>query len=194
MRVLLIDNYDSFTFNLKQLVEELELCELEVLPYNKVDERVIKSFDKFIISPGPGIPSDFPKLQHYISKFYDTKDILGICLGFEAIALAFGGEIISSGRVFHGLAKTTLIADKENYIFQGVPDNFKSGCYHSWVVKKESFPKDLKITAVADDGIIMALSHNQYNVVGFQYHPESIMTKYGRKMVENWLKGNAPKF
>ncbi|MCD4697335.1 MAG: aminodeoxychorismate/anthranilate synthase component II [Bacteroidales bacterium] len=190
MKVLIIDNYDSFTYNLVQLIKESGLCDLKVLSYDDVNENVIEPFDKFIISPGPGIPSDFPKLQEYVLKFYTTKDILGVCLGHEAIALAFGGEIFSSGKVFHGFIKQTKITDPGNHIFKGIPDQFDAGCYHSWIINKDTFPKELKITAVAEDGVIMALSHKQYNVVGFQYHPESIMTKFGKQMVRNWLIGS----
>ncbi len=191
MQVLMIDNYDSFTYNMVQLIEETGLCELEVLPYDEVNEEVIERFDKFIISPGPGIPSDFPKLKEYVLKFYKTKDILGICLGHEAIAIAFGGEILSSGKVFHGFTKKTTITDLNNPIFKNVSNNFDAGCYHSWVLNEKTFPEELKIIAVAEDGVIMALSHRNYNVVGFQYHPESIMTKSGKEMVTNWLSVNS---
>ncbi len=187
MKVLLIDNNDSFVYNLAQIVEETGLCELEVVSYDKVTEKTIEGFDKFIISPGPGIPSDFPKLQKFVKKFYTTKDILGVCMGHEAIALAFGGEIHHTGKVFHGFAKKSTITNEDDYIFTNIPDGFEAGCYHSWALKEDTFPKELKITAVAEDGIIMALQHKQYNVVGFQYHPESIMTKYGKQMILNWL-------
>lgn len=187
MKVLLINNHDSFVYNLAQQVEETGLCHLDVISYDDVDEGIIDEYDKFIISPGPGIPSDFPKLQEYILKFYNTKDILGVCLGFEAIALAFGGDIFSSGKVFHGYSKRTKKTVHVDYIFDGIPDEFDAGCYHSWIINENTFPKELKITAKAEDGIIMALSHKEYNVVGFQYHPESIMTKYGKQMLFNWL-------
>lgn len=188
MKVLLIDNHDSFVYNLAQQVEQTGLCSLDVISYDEVDEDTIDRYDKFIISPGPGIPRDFPKLQKFVRKYYTTKDILGVCLGHEAIALAFGGEIYSSGKVFHGYSKKTEITDQGNYIFKDIPEKFEAGCYHSWILNKETFPKELKITAVAEDGVIMALSHKKYNVVGFQYHPESIMTKYGNQMILNWLK------
>lgn len=191
MKVLLIDNYDSFVYNLAQIVEETELCSLDVISYDEVNEDLIMKYDKFIISPGPGIPSDFPKLQKFVKTFYKEKDILGVCLGHEAIALAFGGEIFHSGKVFHGFTKHTQITDLENYIFKNVPDGFKAGLYHSWILKASVFPEQLQITAVAEDGIIMALQHKQHNVVGFQFHPESIMTPHGRQMVTNWLVFNS---
>jgi anthranilate synthase component 2 len=187
MKVLLIDNHDSFVYNLAQLVEETELCELNVISYDDVDENIIEGFDKFIISPGPGIPSDFPKLQKFVRRFYTEKDILGVCMGHEVITLAFNGEIHHAGKVFHGFSKKSFFTDPDNYIFKNIPDGFESGLYHSWALKKQTFPKELKITAVAEDGIIMALQHAHHNVVGFQFHPESIMTKYGSQMVRNWL-------
>lgn len=191
MKTLLIDNNDSFVYNLAQLVEESGLCDLEVIAYDKVDENTIRNFDKFIISPGPGIPDDFPNLQKFIKTFYEEKDILGVCLGHEAIAITFGGEIHQSGKIFHGFTKKTQIIDLDNYIFEGVSSDFEAGLYHSWILKESTFPKALKVTALADDGVIMALSHKKYNVVGFQFHPESIMTPHGRKMVTNWLKFNS---
>jgi len=180
----------SFTYNLVQVVEETGMCDLDVIDYDMVNEDIIEGYDKFIISPGPGIPPDFPKLQEYVLKSYQTKDILGICLGHEAIAIAFGGEILFSGKVFHGFTKKTRICDRNNPIFKDIPNNFEAGCYHSWILNDKTFPKELKITAVAEDGVIMSVAHKKYNVVGFQYHPESIMTKEGRIMIRNWLSPN----
>jgi anthranilate synthase component 2 len=190
MKVLLINNHDSFVFNLAQLVEETGLCQLEVVSYDEVDARAVRPFDKFILSPGPGIPSDFPKLEQLVKIYYREKDILGVCLGHEAIALAFGGEIHHSGRVFHGFTKRSHITAPAHHIFRQVPDGFEAGLYHSWILKDETFPAELKVTARAEDGVIMALCHPQYNLVGFQYHPESIMTPHGRTMVTNWLAFN----
>ena len=190
MKVLLVDNHDSFVYNLAQLVEETGLCQLEVISYDHVNEAVIEPYDKFIISPGPGIPADFPRLQEDVRLFYSDKDILGVCLGHEAIALAFGGSILHSGKVFHGFSKRSDVLEPGNYIFKGVPDGFEAGLYHSWILDESRFPGELKIIAKAKDGVIMALSHRAYNVVGFQYHPESIMTRYGREMIINWLSYN----
>lgn len=188
MKILLIDNYDSFTYNLVQLIEQTNLCELKVVPYHKATDELIETFDKILISPGPGIPPDFPRLETIVKKFYRTKSFLGICLGHEAIALAFGAKIYSLGRVFHGVSKKTAVVDKSNYIFQNIPDKFEGGLYHSWALEKNTLPKQLIITAVAEDGVIMAFSHKQFDLTGFQFHPESIMTKYGSQMIYNWLK------
>jgi anthranilate synthase component 2 len=124
----------------------------------------------------------------FIQRYYQHKGILGVCLGHEAIAVAFGGEIHHSGRVFHGLVKRTKITEPGHYVFKGIPDGFEAGLYHSWIVKDSAFPQELKVTARAEDGVIMALAHRTYNLVGFQYHPESIMTKHGREMIINWLQ------
>ena len=187
MKVLLIDNHDSFVLNLAQLVEGTGMCQLDVVSYDHVDDGMVRSYDKVIISPGPGIPSDFPKLEQLVRSHYRERDILGVCLGHEAIALAFGGQIHHSGKVFHGFTKRSRITDAGHYIFRGVPDGFEAGLYHSWILKEEAFPGELRITARAEDGVIMALCHPECNLVGFQYHPESIMTPHGRTMVTNWL-------
>ena len=188
MKVLLIDNDDSFVYNLAQLVEETGICELEVISYDKVSETIIDKFDKFIISPGPGTPADFPNLEKFVKRFYQRKDILGVCLGFEAIAMAFGGSIKQSGKVFHGFTKKTRITEPGNYLFKDVPVEFDAGLYHSWILEEEKFPAALKITARANDNLIMAFTHRKYNTTGLLYHPESIMTKEGKTMIWNWLR------
>lgn len=187
MKVLLIDNYDSFTFNLAQIIEQSGLCELKVVCYDDVSDDLIEGYDKIVMSPGPGIPADFPNLEKIVKKFYKSKSILGICLGHEVIALAFGGTIHNMG-VFHGLTKRTRIIQQESYIFDGIPQDFNAGCYHSWALDEKTFPEELVITARAEDGVIMALNHKEFDIAGFQYHPESIMTKYGKQMLINWLK------
>lgn len=186
MKVLLIDNNDSFTFNLAQIIEQSGLCELAVVPYNKVTDELIEKFDKIVISPGPGIPSDFPNLKRIVKKFYKSKSILGVCMGHEAIALAFGGSIHHKG-IFHGVVKRTSIIKADHYIFEDIPNEFEAGLYHSWALDEETFPDELEITARADDNVIMALCHKEYDLTGFQFHPESIMTKHGKQMLINWL-------
>ena len=187
MQVLLIDNYDSFTYNLVQLIRESGLWDLTVLPYNAVDESVIDRFDKIVISPGPGIPDDFPNLQKFIERFYASKSFLGVCLGHEAIGLTFGAELYNSGEVFHGISKTTRVEKSGHFFFNDIPADFKAGLYHSWALRKDKFPQDLDVLATADDGIIMAITHVEFDLVGVQFHPESIMTEWGSRMVRNWL-------
>lgn len=188
MKVLLIDNYDSYTYNLVQIIEQSGLCELLVVSYDDVNDVLIEGFDKIVMSPGPGIPADFPILESIVKKYYKSKSILGVCLGHEAIAIAFGGSIHHLGRVFHGITKKTTLTQTQSFIFDGIPYEFDAGCYHSWALDEKTFPEELDITARAEDGVIMAISHKEFDVAGFQYHPESIMTKYGEQMLINWLK------
>jgi len=183
----MIDNYDSFTFNLVQIIRESGLCQIEVVSYDKVDDKLIERFDKILMSPGPGIPPDFPNLQKIVKKFYKSKSFLGICLGHEAIAMAFGGTIHHLGRVFHGITKRTKICSLKNYVFEDVPEEFEAGLYHSWALDEKTFPAELEITSRAEDGVIMAFTHKEYDLTGFQFHPESIMTKVGQKLIYNWL-------
>lgn len=187
MKVLLIDNYDSFTFNLAQIIEQTGLCELKVVSYDDLSDDLVERFDKIVMSPGPGIPADFPNLQILVKKYFRTKSILGVCLGHEVIGLAFGGTIQNKG-VFHGVTKRTWLTEQKSYVFEGLPNEFEAGCYHSWALDEQTFPDELEITARAEDNVIMALSHKDFDLVGFQYHPESIMTKYGKQMLINWLK------
>lgn len=187
MQVLLIDNYDSFTYNLVQLIRETGLCDLTVLSYHEVNSQTIEHFDKIVISPGPGIPEDFPNLQELIGRFHYNKSFFGVCLGFEAIGLAFGAELFNSGKVFHGVTKKTFIEKPEHYFFKNIPEEFNAGLYHSWALKGNSLPKSLDILARAEDGIIMAIAHEKFDLVGVQFHPESVMTEWGGMMVTNWL-------
>jgi len=187
MKLLLIDNYDSFTYNLVQLIEEHGGISFEVKKYHEVDNEVISLFDKILLSPGPGFPADFPNLEKWVKEFHKSKSFLGICLGHEAIALAFGAKLKKLDRVFHGVTKKTNITDKEDYLLYDVTDGFEAGLYHSWAIEEMSFPNELKVTAIADDGIIMAISHRTYDLKGVQFHPESIMTKEGDKIMRNWL-------
>lgn len=189
----MIDNNDSFTYNLVQLIEEEGSAPVEVIPYGEVSDETFTGYHKIMISPGPGLPGDFPNLMTWVQKFGAEKSILGICMGHEAIALAFGGTLHHLGRVFHGIAKQTQII-QQDYIFQGVSNDFDAGLYHSWALNPKTFPSELQVTAVAKDGVIMALSHKKYDLKGFQFHPESIMTAEGRKMIRNWLHGQGIKY
>ncbi len=187
MNVLIIDNNDSFTYNLAQLVEENCGAIPTILKYDEVNSQLLRKFDKIIISPGPGIPEDFPNLMKWIKMFAPQKSILGICMGHEAIAKAYGGEIEPIGKIYHGQIKTSKITDSGEKIFKDVPLEFKSGLYHSWKISEKKFPKQLIITSIAEDGVIMSIRHNKYDLTGVQFHPESIMTPYGSLMISNWL-------
>jgi anthranilate synthase component II len=187
MKVLLIDNFDSFTYNLAQLVEETALCSIAVAPYDQVDETIIATYDKIIISPGPGIPDDFPKLEQFIHRFSRSKSFLGVCLGHQVIGVTFGAELVNLGQVFHGVTKTTEILQPDHYLFQGIPDHFRAGLYHSWALREVNLTFGLDVLARASDGIIMAIAHKQYDLVGVQFHPESFMTSHGGQIIRNWL-------
>ncbi len=187
MSLLLIDNYDSFTYNLLQLVREQGYMDVEVIKYGDVNSDIISHFNKILISPGPGIPKDFPNLEIWIRKFESTKSILGICLGHDAIALAYNGSMRQLNRVFHGASKTMEILEDSEYLFAGLPGVFEGGLYHSWVVDEDGFPEALQITAKSANGEIMALAHRKFDIHGLQFHPESIMTKFGGEIIGNWL-------
>jgi anthranilate synthase component 2 len=186
MRIAIIDNYDSFTWNLFHYLEPLA-DEVKVFRYDEADLEKLAHFDRIVISPGPGMPSDYPKLKDIILDLGKTKPILGVCLGHQAIAEAFGGNLENLKNVWHGIVKKTHIIDKTESLFVGLPKIIETGHYHSWVVKKEKIPECIKITAEDENGVIMAISHKEYDIKGLQFHPESVMTLQGKKMLENWL-------
>ena len=185
MKILILDNYDSFTYNLVHIVKKLGYNDVDVVRNDKISIDEIAKYDKIILSPGPGIPVEAGILMDLIKVYSTKKPILGVCLGHQAIGESFGGELYNIQKVIHGKAlDTEVIAD--DYIFKGVSKKFKSGRYHSWAVK--NLPSDLEVTAVDDNGIVMALRHKHYDVRGVQFHPESVMTDEGEKILENWLK------
>lgn len=185
-KVLLIDNYDSFTYNLAQLLEESLLCKYEIIKNDAVKIDEISGFDKILISPGPGLPKNAGKLMQIIDKWHKHKDILGICLGMQAIAEYFGARLYNMEKIYHGIKILTKIKDKNETLFKNLPPEIETGLYHSWAVYKNS-EKAFKITAVSEDNIIMGISHKKYNLKGIQFHPESYMTHYGKNIIENWL-------
>lgn len=188
MRIVIIDNYDSFTYNLSHLVKELG-AEVTVLRNDKFNLPELKSFDKIILSPGPGVPSEAGLLLDVIRHYAGRKPILGVCLGEQAIAEAFGGKIINLDEVFHGM-QTPISIKEGDSIFEGLPSTIDVGRYHSWVVDSNNFPDSLVVTAISEEGYIMALRHKEYDLHGIQFHPESVLTPYGRKIMENFLLGS----
>ena len=186
MRILVVDNYDSFTFNLTQLVEECG-AECDVVKNDRLDFNVVRQYREILISPGPGVPSEAGRIRELIGEFSSAKRILGICLGHQAIAEVFGAELIQLHGPAHGVKKSMRISDRASYLFTGLPDEIDGGLYHSWSVSPGGFPECLRVTAVATDGTIMALSHRDYDVHGVQFHPESVMTTHGRMIMHNWL-------
>ena len=185
MRTVIIDNYDSFTYNLSHLVKELG-ADVTVVRNDQFRLEQLQQYDKIILSPGPGIPSEAGLLLDTIRAYADKKPILGVCLGHQAIGEAFGGRLENLSDVFHGVATPcTLLADDP--LFVGLPKQIDIGRYHSWVVSREAFPDCLEVTAESDEGQIMALRHRSYNVHGIQVHPESVLTPCGRTIIKNFI-------
>jgi anthranilate synthase component 2 len=186
-KVLIIDNYDSFTYNLVHLVNEAGL-QCEVWRNDKFAIVDVDAFDKIILSPGPGIPSEAGLLLEVIKKYAPAKSIFGVCLGQQAIAEVFGGKLYNLGQPMHGIATPVTIIDREEKLFAGLPEVFKVGRYHSWVVDEKAIPDCLEVTAIDEsDNSVMALRHKEYDVRGVQFHPESVLTEHGKKMMQNWL-------
>ena len=186
-KILIVDNYDSFTFNLIQIIREVSRWGWTIVKNDEIRFEEADRYSKILISPGPGIPSEAGKLLALITEFAPKKSILGVCLGHQAIAEAFGGELIKLANVVHGQRKEVIIHDRTDYLFKGLPKKFDVGLYHSWTVSPDRLPSCLKVTAAADDGTIMAIAHREFDVKGVQFHPESIMTAYGKKILSNWL-------
>lgn len=185
MRIVIIDNYDSFTYNLAHLVKELG-AEVTVYRNDQFELSQLELFSKIILSPGPGIPSEAGLLLDVIKTYAGKKPILGVCLGHQAIGEVFGGKLENLSDVFHGVAtEGTQFGNDE--LFSRLPNRITMGRYHSWVVSKEGFPDCLEITAESDEGQIMALKHKTLNIRGIQFHPESVLTPDGRQMLQNWL-------
>ena len=187
MKTVIIDNYDSFTYNLAHLVKELG-TEVDVLRNDKFELEELEKYDKIILSPGPGIPEEAGLLLEVIRTYAGRKPMLGVCLGEQAIGQVFGGKLTNLSEVFHGIQTNVKIKNKD-YIFSGLPTEIPVGRYHSWVVDTEEFPEELVITAISSEGQIMALKHREYDVHGIQFHPESVLTPDGKQIVGNWLKG-----
>lgn len=187
MKILLFDNYDSFTYNLLHILKELG-ADVEVRRNDKISLEEIERFDKILLSPGPGIPEEAGILLPLIRRYAPTKSILGVCLGEQAIGEAFGATLINLTDVHHGVCSDIRIVAKDP-IFEGLEPGIRVGRYHSWAVSKENFPDCLEITAVdTEEGQIMGLRHREYNVRGIQFHPESVLTPKGKTIIENWLK------
>ncbi|MBI5856801.1 MAG: aminodeoxychorismate/anthranilate synthase component II [Sphingobacteriales bacterium] len=189
MKILVFDNYDSFTYNLVHLVEKITHTEADVYRNDQVSLEKVKGYDKIILSPGPGIPEEAGLLLPLIKEYAASKSILGVCLGHQAIGEAFGGKLVNLSTVYHGVATQVKIdRTKESELFEGLPDIIEAGRYHSWIVAYENFPEELEVTARDDNGYIMALQHKQYDVQGVQFHPESVLTPHGEKILKNWLR------
>lgn len=185
MKILIVDNNDSFSYNLKHYVEQFSLY-VKVLRGNKIDLNRIAQFDKIILSPGPGLPSEHPILFQIIDKVVEKKSILGICLGHQAIAEYFGATLTNLEQVKHGVA-SQLRQYNNCHVFRNLPDFFKVAHYHSWIVEKESLPDCLLISSENKEGIITSFRHKTYDITALQFHPESILTEHGLQIIKNWV-------
>lgn len=186
MKLLIFDNYDSFTYNIAHAVRALGV-EPDVRRNDRITLDEVDAYDKIIISPGPGIPSEAGILPQLLERYATEKTILGVCLGHQAIGERFGAKLRNLSTVYHGV-QTPVHLTADDYIFAGMPSEFEVGRYHSWVVDKDSLPDELQVTAFSPDGEIMAMRHRVYDVRGVQFHPESILTPYGMTIIENWLE------
>ena len=187
MKILVLDNYDSFTYNLVHILRELGHTP-DIYRNDKISLKDVGGYDKIMLSPGPGIPDEAGIMKEVIREYGKTKSILGICLGHQGIGEVFGAQLFNIPKVLHGVTSKVSIDDKSEYLFDGVENNFDATHYHSWAVKPGTIPPSLKITASNSEGLIMGLRHVEYDVKGVQFHPESVMTKEGPKMIANWIK------
>jgi anthranilate synthase component II len=188
MRILILDNYDSFTYNLVHMVEYITGESVDVYRNDRIDLERVKAYDKIILSPGPGIPTEAGLLLPLIKEYAASKSILGVCLGHQAIGEAFGGTLVNLDEVYHGVAMPCTLTNTSSPLFEGLPQTFEVGRYHSWVVSRQNFPAELEITAEDSLGYIMSLQHRSYDVQGVQFHPESVLTPLGESIMRNWLK------
>ncbi|MCB4808156.1 aminodeoxychorismate/anthranilate synthase component II [Tamlana sp. 62-3] len=184
-KILVIDNYDSFTYNLVHYLEDLN-CEVTVVRNDKLQLEDVEPFDKIVLSPGPGIPDEAGLLKAIIEKYAATKSIFGVCLGQQAIGEVFGGSLENLDDVYHGVATNVTLSVDDEYIFEGLNKNIEVGRYHSWVVNA-NLPESLEATSFDENGQIMSLRHKTFDVRGVQYHPESVLTPDGKKILENWV-------
>ncbi len=188
-KILVIDNYDSFTYNLVHILRELGLSkDIEVHRNDKIPVEYADDFESLLFSPGPGLPSEAGIMPEMIDKFGASKKILGVCLGHQAIAEVFGAKIFNLPIVFHGVATEVKLTQVKDPLFESLPESFRVCRYHSWAVEPQSLNNSLQVTALDDEGNIMAIKHATYNVRGVQFHPESVMTEHGIKMIDNWIQ------
>lgn len=187
MKVLVLDNYDSFTYNLVQYIQEILGQDIDVRRNDAISLDEVDAYELIVLSPGPGLPGEAGIMPELIRRYAPTKKILGVCLGHQAIGEAFGARLDNLSEVFHGIETPIQLTEVSDVLFEGLPREFTVGRYHSWVVGKDSIPDELLVTAVDDTGEVMAMRHRSYEVSGVQFHPESILTPLGRQMLENFL-------
>ena len=187
MRVLVLDNYDSFTYNLVQYIEEILQKDIDVVRNDQIAVGEVDPYDVIVLSPGPGLPSDAGIMPELIRAYSGKKPILGVCLGHQAIGEVLGAELMNLTRVFHGIETPIHFTTVESAVFDGLPGTIRVGRYHSWVIKRGTLPPELEVIAVDDQGEIMAIQHREYPIIGLQFHPESIMTNEGKEILSNFF-------
>ena len=192
MKILVLDNYDSFTYNLVHALKELTNDTVDVFRNDKISIEDVGNYDKIVLSPGPGVPDEAGILKELIATYGATKSIFGVCLGCQAIAEVYGGKLLNMNKVYHGVATPIKVTDKNDISFKGLPEEFEAGRYHSWVVSADHIPVGLKVSSVDYEGNIMALYHTEHDVRGVQFHPESVLTPEGIKIIANFLNHTTP--
>jgi anthranilate synthase component 2 len=187
MKILVIDNYDSFTYNLVHAIKKISGEPVDVYRNDEITLEEIEKYNKILLSPGPGIPEEAGLLLEIIKEYAPKKSMLGVCLGHQAIGEAFGGRLHNMNRVLHGIATPVKLTEHSSPLFKGLPDVFDVGRYHSWIVQQDQLPDCFLVTSIDNEGMIMSMKHKEFDVQGVQFHPESVLTPLGGKMIENWL-------
>jgi len=189
MKIVVIDNYDSFTYNLVHAIKKISGLPVDVFRNDELKLSDLEKYDKIVLSPGPGIPEEAGLLLDIIREYAPKKSMLGVCLGHQAIGEAFGGTLRNMNKVLHGIATPVTKTEHSSYLFNGLPETFVVGRYHSWIVNSNDLPDCFEVTTYDHEGLIMSMQHKQYDVQGVQFHPESVLTPLGEKIIENWLRG-----
>ena len=187
-KVVILDNYDSFTYNLLHAIEKIMNAKVDVVRNDQVGVDHFEKYDKIVLSPGPGIPDEAGILKQVIKEYAPKKSILGVCLGNQAIGEVFGGQLVNLDKVYHGVATDILVKDINEKLFRNIPSKFEGGRYHSWIVNRKTLPDCFTVTAEDENGQIMALTHKSYDLRGVQFHPESVLTPEGEKILRNWIE------
>ncbi len=190
MKIVVIDNYDSFTYNLVHAIKKITGLPVDVFRNDQIKLEDLEKYDKIVLSPGPGIPEEAGLLLEIIKMYAPKKSMLGVCLGHQAIGEAFGGKLFNMSKVLHGIATPVELTESKSVLFEGLPESFEVGRYHSWIVQQDELPDCFQITSYDTDGFIMSMKHKEFDVEGVQFHPESVLTPLGEKILENWLKAD----
>lgn len=188
MKIVVIDNYDSFTYNLVHAIKKITGLPVDVFRNDEIALSELEKYDKIVLSPGPGIPEEAGLLLDIIKEFGPKKSVLGVCLGHQAIGEAFGGKLHNMNKVLHGVATPVTLTGNKSELFEGLPPTFEVGRYHSWIVEKENLPECFEVTSYDSEGLIMSMQHKEYDVQGVQFHPESVLTPLGEEILRNWLR------